>query len=257
MFEYLKFKFRCFFDRDREYYKFLNKIFGIYPNNIELYKLALIHRSASVFLDDGSSINNERLEFLGDAVLEAVVSDFLFIEFPDEKEGFLTQFRSRIVNRATLNQLAIDLGIDRHIIAQYNVAHIQKHVFGDAMEALIGAMYLDKGYNCVNRLFINNIIRHYIDIDSLMSTESDFKSRLIEWGQQNKKQILFHTVHSKEYTPQMPLFDTIVQIEGHDFGHGHGSSKKEAEQMAACITSRMLSDKDFEADLGDISTENL
>ena len=235
----------------------MNRIFGIYPDNIELYKLALIHRSASVFLDDGTPINNERLEFLGDAVLEAVVSDFLFIEFPDEKEGFLTQARSRIVNRATLNQLAVDLGVDRHIIAQYSSVHIQKHVFGDAMEALIGAMYLDQGYNCVNKLFINNIIRQRVDIDSITSTESDFKSRLIEWGQQNKKQVVFHTVHSAGYTPQSPSFDTTVQIAGHDFGHGSGSSKKEAEQMAACVTTKMLADKDFDADLGEISTENL
>ncbi len=247
MFEYLKFKFRSSFGADREYYKFLNRIFGIYPNNIELYKLALIHRSASVFLDDGVPINNERLEFLGDAVLDAVVSDYLFIEFPDAREGFLTQARSRIVSRTTLNQLALDLGIDRHIVAHHNGIHPQKHLFGNAIEALIGAIYLDLGYNCVNKLLINTIIRNYVDIDSLTLAESDFKSRLIEWSQQHKKQLIFHTVQSPESTARLPRFDSVVKVDGVELGRGSGSSKKEAEQIAAYATLESLNEKNGEA----------
>ena len=117
------------------------------PNNIELYKLALIHRSASLFLEDGTPINNERLEFLGDAVIEAIVSDYLFIEFPEHDEGFLTQLRSRIVSRSTLNALGIRLGLDKHIIVQGGGNFAQKHLYGDALEAMMGAIYLDKGYD--------------------------------------------------------------------------------------------------------------
>ena len=137
--------------RDKAYYKALDEIFGVCPNNIELYKLALIHRSASLFLDDGTPINNERLEFLGDAVLESIVSDYLFIEFPEQNEGFLTKLRSRIVSRASLNKLAVRIGLDRHIITQGNYSSQQKNLYGDALEAMVGALYLDKGYDFTNR----------------------------------------------------------------------------------------------------------
>ena len=154
--------FKSRYGKDRAYYKILKTIFGIVPNNIELYKLALIHRSASLFLEDGTPINNERLEFLGDAVIETIVSDFLFIEYPEEKEGVLSQLRSRIVSRSSLNRLAIEIGLDRHIIAQGNIPVLQKHIYGDALEALFGAIYLDKGYNFANRLFINGLLRKYV-----------------------------------------------------------------------------------------------
>lgn len=221
------------FSKDKEYYKILNQIFGIFPNNIELYKLALIHRSASLFLHDGTPINNERLEFLGDAIIESVVSDYLFIEFPDENEGFLTQLRSRIVSRTSLNQLAIYIGLDRHIIAQSGGNYSQKHLYGDALEAMMGAAYLDKGYDFVNRLLINNILRKHVDLNGLTRTESDFKSRLIEWGQRNKNTLHFSTEHSEKYTMQMPHFKSSVSMNDTVLGVGEGSSKKEAEQSAA------------------------
>lgn len=224
---------RLRFSKDKEYYKILDKIFGIYPNNIELYKLALIHRSASLFLQDGTPINNERLEFLGDAIIESVVSDYLFIEFPDENEGFLTQLRSRIVSRSSLNQLAISIGLDNHIIAQGGGNYSQKHLYGDALEAMMGAAYLDKGYDFVNRLLINNILRRHIDLNGLTQTESDFKSRLIEWSQRNKRILHFSTMHSDKYTMQIPHFRSTVSLNEEVLGEGEGSSKKEAEQSAA------------------------
>ena len=118
MFGTIQSYFRLRYGRDKAYYRMLKTIFGLRPNNIELYKLALIHRSASLFLDDGAPINNERLEFLGDAVIESIVSDFLFIEFPEADEGFLSRLRSRIVRRSSLNRLAIEIGLDRYVIAQ-------------------------------------------------------------------------------------------------------------------------------------------
>ena len=211
----------------------MKTIFGIVPNNIELYKLALIHRSASLFLEDGTPINNERLEFLGDAVIETIVSDFLFIEYPEEKEGVLSQLRSRIVSRSSLNRLAIEIGLDRHIIAQGNIPVLQKHIYGDALEALFGAIYLDKGYNFANRLFINGLLRKYVAWEDMAEQENDFKSRLIEWGQKSKRQVHFETKPGAAYTSNLPQFETTIYVDGQPAGRGEGGSKKESEQAAA------------------------
>ena len=142
------------FGRNKLYYRIIDDMFGFIPNNIELYKLALIHKSASVEMG-GRSINNERLEFLGDAVIESITSDYLFIEYPDYDEGRLTQLRSKIVSRQSLNAVAKKLGLDECIICNHTVSVSQKHIFGDAFEAMMGAIYLDQGYNFVNRLLIN------------------------------------------------------------------------------------------------------
>lgn len=231
---------------DKHYYQIANDIFGICPNNIELYKLALIHRSASVFLPDGTPINNERLEFLGDAVLESIVSDFLFIEFPDENEGFLTQTRSKIVSRQTLNDLCVKIGLSEHIISNAGGGVIQKHLNGDALEAMIGAIYLDKGYDIVNRLIINKILRKYLDLGEMTHTETDFKSRLIEWCQKSKHTIRFDTGFDSDSTAQHPSFKSVAIIDDMEVGFGVGESKKEAEQRASYAVSQVLSD-----DLGD------
>lgn len=219
--------------QDREYYEFLKNIFGFTPNNIELYKLALIHRSASLLLSDGTQMNNERLEFLGDAVIESIVSDFLFIEYPDRNEGYLTQLRSRLVNRSTLNKIALELGMDKYIIAHGGGNIAQQHLYGDALEAMVGAMYLDKGYDFTNRLFINDIIRRHINIATLSHTETDFKSRLIEWAQKNKRQLHFDTIVDPESTSHNPLFATTIVLDGKGIAHGDGRSKKDAEQNGA------------------------
>ena len=235
MFDALRSLFHRRFGKDRAYYQIVNDLFGICPNNIELYKLALIHRSASLFLDDGTPINNERLEFLGDAVIETVVSDFLFIEFPERSEGYLSQMRSRLVSRSSLNHLALSLGIERYIIAHGSTVTIlaQKHLFGDALEAMMGAIYLDQGYEPANRVFINGILRRYVDLDQLSEQESDFKSRLIEWGQKNKRPLQLDTEPCTTHTSRRPRFSTAVVLDGETIGKGEGGSKKESEQ-AAC-----------------------
>ncbi len=231
------------FDRDRTYYRIVDELFGICPNNIELYKLALLHRSASVFLADGTHLNNERLEFLGDAVLEAVVSEFLFIEFPKADEGMLTRLRSKIVSRNSLNDLAQRIGLDRHIIQHANGTAIQKHIAGDAFEAMIGAIYLDQGYECINKVLLERIFRHHLDLDTLVFTETDYKSRLIEWGQKNRQNIAFITKRDSNYTATHPMFRSTVVIDGIEVGHGTGDSKKEAEQHAASAVSQIMSDE--------------
>lgn len=241
MFKFILQPLRKRFSKDRVYYFMLDSLFGIYPNNIELYKLALIHRSASLFLDDGTPMNNERLEYLGDSILQAVVTDYLFIEFPDRDEGFLTQMRSKIVSRTSLNQLCMDIGLDGYIIANGGTG-MNKHIYGDTVEAMIGAIYLDKGYDFVNRMLINKILRNNIDLMLMTVTESDFKSRLIEWCQKNKRQIVFSTSASTTSPKQSPVFMSKVIIDGLEVAYGEGASKKEAQQNAAYNVSKVMSD---------------
>lgn len=219
---------------DREYYRAFRRIFGVTPDNVELYKLALVHRSASVKVEGGESINNERLEFLGDAVLESIVSDYLFIEYPHESEGFLTKTRAKIVSRQSLNSLARELGLDRMVIYNPTGNFSQKHLFGDCFEALLGALYLDKGYNAVNRIVINDLLRHYINLEDLSHSENDYKSRLIEWCQKSKRTISFSTESDGERGVNgTTAFVSRVLIDEMRIGVGHGSTKKEAEQNAA------------------------
>lgn len=221
----------------------VDDMFGFIPHNIELYKLALIHKSASLVLSDGQSVNNERLEFLGDAVIETVTSDFLFIDYPGHDEGFLTKMRAKIVSRQSLNALAVKLGLDRHLISNGGATLPQKHIYGDAFEAMMGAIYLDQGYDFVNRLLINDIYAKYLSIDELSESETDFKSRLIEWCQKNRRQIVFRTEHDKSYVPSRPMFYSTVLIDNIEVGHGSGESKKEAEQQAAFSVAEYMSDE--------------
>lgn len=238
--------------RDKEFFDLVREMFGTRARNIELYKLALLHRSASVELEDGTHLNNERLEFLGDAVLEAVVSDYLFIEFPKDDEGGLTRLRSKIVSRQTLNSLAHSIGLDRHVIQHTNGTIIQKHIHGDALEAMIGAIYLDKGYNRVNEILINRVFRRHLNLDELIASETDHKSRLIEWCQKSRQSLNFMTGHAEDYTPKHPIFKSVITIDGIEVGHGVGETKKEAEQNAAHAVSEALSDE-----AGDQFLENI
>ena len=243
MFNFLLRPIRRHFGADKHFYRIIDDMFGVIPHNLELYKLALVHKSASVKLDDGRSINNERLEYLGDAVIEAVTSDYLFIEFPDRDEGFLTQLRSKIVSRQSLNFLAEKLGLDQHLISNYIPGESQKHIYGDAFEAMMGAIYLDQGYEFVNRLLINRIYYRFLDLEHLTAEETDFKSRLIEWCQKNHHRIQFVTEHDKEYRQNHPVFYAKVLIDDLEMGHGAGESKKQAEQQAAFSVANYLSDE--------------
>ncbi len=245
MLDFLIRPFRRNFGKDKIFYRAVDDMFGFIPHNIELYKLALIHKSASIVLDDGQHINNERLEFLGDAVIESVTSDYLFIEFPDKNEGFLTQLRSKMVSRQSLNGVAKLLGLDDHVITNSSNISSQKHIYGDAFEAMMGAIYLDQGYNFVNRLLINNIFANYLKVANLLDAETDFKSRLIEWCQKNHHTISFSTQHDATYSSGRPFFYSKVLIDGMEVGYGAGESKKEAEQRACYSVSQGFNDKDY------------
>ena len=225
MFDFILRPIRRNFGRNKSYYRIIDDMFGFIPNNIELYKLALIHKSASVEIG-GRSINNERLEFLGDAVIESVTSDYLFIEYPDYDEGRLTKLRSKLVSRQSLNAIACKLGLDKHIICCRSINATQKHIFGDAFEAMMGAIYLDQGYNFANRLLINGIYSQNLSLEEVDETETDFKSRLIEWGQKNHHTVVFRTKGTPTEAGGTRSFRCTVLIDNLEVGHGIGSSKE-------------------------------
>ena len=197
----------------------------------------MIHKSASIVLEDGTTMNNERLEYLGDAIIEGIVSDMLYVEFPFKDEGFLTKLRSRLVSRRTLNQLAVSIGLDECIVTQSSFNTAGKHLYGDAFEAMMGAVYLDKGFDFTNRLLINKIFDKYIDLEKIMETETDHKSRLIEWCQKRHKRLTINATLNEEEKKHSDddshHFVAVVNINGKDCGFGVGSSKKEAEQRAS------------------------
>jgi ribonuclease-3 len=208
------------------------KIIGFKPGKSELYQLALIHKSAAHKLYNNSKLNNERLEFLGDAVLDSIVAEHLFTRFPKKDEGFLTQLRSKIVNRETLKRISLKLGLGNMVISKVSNEN-HKAVYGDALEALIGAIYLDKGYKRTRKFVLTRIIDHHINLKKLSETEIDFKSRIIEWGQKNKKEINFTCREDNTVTSKTPVFVSHLLIFDKIVGMGTGGSKKEAEQNAA------------------------
>lgn len=174
------------FSENKAFYKSIKNIFGFYPGNVFLYKLALRHKSATKKKVNGLKINNERLEYLGDAVLSAIVADFLFKKYPYENEGFLTDMRSKIVSRAALNKLSLKLGLNNHIMSGNDKSKQGRSAGGDAFEAFVGAMYIDKGYAFTKKIIINRIIGVHFDMELLEGTEVNFKSKIVEWAQKYK-----------------------------------------------------------------------
>lgn len=225
---------RLFQKRKKEPYVSFYNILYFYPNNITLYEQALLHKSSSIKLKDGKWINNERLEFLGDAILDAIVADIVFKEFEYKKEGFLTNMRSKIVQRETLNMLALDLGIDKLIKSSTRNNTHKTHIYGNALEALIGAIYLDQGYRIAKKFVYDRLIKH-LDIDNVAQQEVNFKSKLIEWSQKNKIELSFDLLSTDIDEDNNPIFETAIVIYGKKAGIGKGYSKKESQQNAAKI----------------------
>lgn len=226
----------------REFRSRLKKILGFKPGNLELYEIAFIHRSATFILSDGKKVNNERLEYLGDAVLDAILSDYLFEKFPEANEGFLTKIRSRIVNRDVLNQLALSMGFNKILVSRINSTHLTKNLYGDAFEALIGSVFLDKGFKKTKNVFIKNVLNKYLDLDQIVKTDTDYKSLVFEWVQKNKSNLIFTYNEEYDFNLKKSVFSTILSIDKEEYGVGHGSSKKEAEQEAASQAWKRLKD---------------
>jgi len=216
---------------NKKFYGLFYSDFGFIPKNKRLYSIALTHRSASFKTKSGSLINNERLEFLGDAIIEAVVTEFLYKFFPEKDEGFLTQLRSKIVNRDSLNAIAIKMGIKKYLVAKFDVED-NKHVFGDAFEAFVGAIFLDQGYY-LTKSFINKFIfKNYIDIKELVREDRNYKSRLIEWAQKYKVELSFKV---SDDTDTNNKFRCKIFVSNKFSAESVGFSKKNAEQQAASI----------------------
>ncbi len=226
--------FKHFFSSDKKISYAIKNIFGFYPGNVFLYKQALLHKSAVTDVKKNEYNNNERLEYLGDAILSSIISDYLFKKFPYKNEGFLTEMRSKIVNRSHLNKLAQDLKINSIIISDkhLNINNPHNSVGGNAFESLIGAIYIDKGYDFTYRIMINKILKHHVNIEELDMVYVNYKSKLIEWCQKEKKSIEFKiknpdiTGHDKKYIAE-------VYINNSYFGRGYGFSIKNAEQNAS------------------------
>ncbi len=224
---------RVYFSPDKKLYESLCNLLGFYPGNITLYKLAFRHSSAAQQIQKGVKDSNERLEFLGDSVISAVVADYLFKKFPYKDEGFLTKMRSKMVSRAQHNQLAIKFGLNKFIESNNNrFGTSPGSINGDAYEALIGAIYLDKGYKAAQEFLISRIINVHIDMDELETKEVDFKSKFIEWAQKEKKDFRFELLNDggtnvdKQFVMQLWVDNKIA-------GTAQHFSKKRAEQLAA------------------------
>lgn len=217
----------------RELASGLKELIGFRPGNLKLYEVAFIHRSASVTLPDGMKVNNERLEYLGDAILDAILSDYLFEKFPDASEGFMTKIRSRIVNRDLLNHLAVSMGINRILVSHVGPANSTKNLYGDALEALIGSVFIDKGYKKTKKLFIKKVLNKYLDLEMIINTDTDFKSMVFEWVQKRRANLIFTYNEEYDFNLKKSIFTTTLFINREEFGKGQGSSKKEAEQEAS------------------------
>ena len=227
-------KIRLLFRKDRESYLCFYRILGFYPRNIQLYEQALLHKSTSVRSDKGRPLNNERLEFLGDAILDAIVGDIVYKRFEGKREGFLTNTRSKIVQRETLNKLAVEIGLDKLIKYSTRSSSHNSYMYGNAFEAFIGAIYLDQGYERCKL----------------------FKSKLIEWSQKNKMEVSFELIEQFLDHDSNPVFQTEVRIEGLPAGTGTGYSKKESQQNAAQMAIKKVKEPTFMSTIEEIKIQH-
>ena len=219
------------FRKKDEYSLMLERITGVYPQKISLYEQAFLHKSLTQNNNLKSFESNERLEFLGDAILDSIISDYLFNKFPTKDEGYLTMLRSRLVSRQNLNNIGIKIGLQELI--QSNLDRESKSMYGDALEALIGAIYLDKGYPFAQKFIKEKILQNHIDIEEVIQTETDFKSRVIEWCQ--KEKINFEFTITEEEDNNEKLYTAELFINKIDKGKGTARTKKRAEQLASEI----------------------
>lgn len=239
-------KIRLFRLRQKEPYLSYYKILGFYPNDITVYEQAFLHRSSSVKSEKGRWINNERLEFLGDAVLDAIVADIVFRKFDSKKEGFLTNTRSKIVQRENLNKLALELGLDKLIVSSTRSNSHNNYMYGNAFEAFIGAIYMDQGYDTCKCFVEERVIAPFVDLTQTARREVNFKSKLIEWSQKQKIEVEFLLIESFTDDDNNPVFQTQTMINRFPGGIGIGYSKKESQQNAAQMAlKRLESDKEF------------
>lgn len=219
---------------EKDLARYINNVFGFYPCNITLYQLAFTHKSVGTKKLNGITISNERLEYLGDAILSSIVAEYLFKKYPTKQEGFLTEMRSRIVSRASLNKLSMKLGFDKMVMyAKSHDKHVQfRSIGGNAFEAFTGALFLDRGYSFTYKIIVDHIILIHLDIDDIEKNDINFKSKLLEWSQKEKHNVEFKHAGTKgEGFDKMYVIQVI--IDGTEYGQAVDFSIKGAEQLAA------------------------
>jgi ribonuclease-3 len=220
--------------KNRRFYWDLVRLLGFLPGRVSLYRLAFIPRSAQQKNPSGNRLNNERLEYLGDAVIDAIVANYLFNRYPGGDEGFMTKLRARIVKRKNLDYLATKIGIPVLINSGIDSGTSSKHMYGNAFEALIGAIYLDRGFGAARKFFERKVLKKHMDLVQLAKKDPDYKSRIIEWTQKNRVDITFES--KEEHQPgRGPSFVSVIHLNEEEKGTGRGDSKKEAEQQAAKV----------------------
>jgi ribonuclease-3 len=228
------------FRKEKELFSSLYEILGFYPHNIEYYKMALMHKSIRKRNDKGKPLNNERLEFLGDAILDAAVGYIVYRHYEGKREGFLTNTRSKLVSRETLGKLATEMRLSNLLISAGHSTSHNSYVEGNAFEALVGAIYLDRGYEACLWFFENQVLGKFIDIDKVAFKEVNFKSKLLEWSQKNRVRLEYKLTKQKKDENGSPVFTYMVIIEGVNGESGSGYSKKEAQQKASKDTLQRL-----------------
>lgn len=202
--------------------------------------MALLHKSSSIETDDGKWLNNERLEFLGDGILDGVVADIVYKRYPYKREGFLTNARSKIVQRETMNRIALQLGLDKLVVFSAKLNSHNNHMYGNALEALIGAIYLDQGFDASYKFIEEVMIDKHIELESFLRKEVNYKSSLLEWSQKNRITLTFQLIESFMDNDGNPVFQTAVTLFNEQIGIGIGYSKKESQQSAAKMASKRI-----------------
>lgn len=217
---------------DGIFFDAIEKILGFSPKNLENYKKAFTHRSSNRLNNNGSPINYERLEFLGDAMLSAVIAAYLFTEAPNGDEGYLTKMRSKIVSREHLNELGKDLKLIQFIESKVPVQHFGENIHGNIFESLIGAIYQDKGYHYCEKFIYNRVIIPYVDISKLEGKVISYKSLVIEWCQKEKK-IFHYDIFEDNAIDGQRLFGVKLSIDAKVIAKARATSKKKAEEKAS------------------------
>ena len=224
---------------EKEFFYFVKNQLGFLPGDIHYYRKSLTHKSVVLKQQDGKILSNERLEFLGDSILDSIISEYLFTRYKDNDEGFLTQMRSKVVNRKSLNDIAVSLKLHKYIKTN-NISIESNNVLGNAFEALVGAIYLDKGYAFTRDFIVQKVITKYYDFQFLETVDTNFKSRLLEYAQKVKKTLSFETREEPSTEKGKQLFISVVMIDNVAVCNAIGSSKKEAEQNSSKLALKLL-----------------
>lgn len=239
--KFLKRQYNLYLSKDKVFVRRLRRILGFTPSKVNIFKIAFYHKS-SIENPNGYKQNNERLEYLGDAILSTVVAEYLFKKYPNSDEGFLTKMRSKIVKRKSLNELADNMGIDV-ILSEFNNTRISQSMLGNALEALIGALYLERGFESTRNWVVNHMLRQYLDFKNLEVKDDNYKSRLLEWGQKKGKEVDFKML-SKYRFDKRDRFKVGVYVDGKEVSTAEDFNKKSAEQTASNLAISKLGLKD-------------